>query len=106
MKLAHLAIVTPHRAGLYESAREIVAAEVQLGESAYIVDPQQPRFDRGAPIGNGLVEQADVIVSHSGLNSYNNCGKPVIRCLHGRPESSFLLEFREATRKRRLFVRG
>jgi len=100
MKLAHLAIVTPHATGLYESAREIVVAENKLGHNAFILDPTVRRSDRGAPIGNGALDHTDVVVSHSGLNYYDGCGKPVIYCLHGRPESSFLLEMRPETRKK------
>jgi len=93
MNIVHLAIVSPHRAGLYETVRDIVAAEVALGHEACIVDPQQPGVDRGAPMGHaGRVEACDVLVNHSGLGSCKESSKPIVHCLHGRPESSFRLE--------------
>jgi len=49
IKVAHIAVVAPHRAGLYESARELVAAQRAVGIDARVVDPSPseeefPRF--------------------------------------------------------------
>ena len=97
MKLAHIAIVTPHRAGLYETVRDLVAAERGLGVDARIVDPQATCVDRGVPTGFQFEPgEYDAIVNHSGIGAYSErvkkSGKPVIHCMHGRPESSFRLE--------------
>ena len=98
MRLAHTAIVTPHRAGLYESVRDIVAAERELGEDAYIVDPTAKTEDRGAPIGRGDgLDQADVVFNHSGLGDRETGDTPIVHCMHGRPESSFRLELKGVT---------
>jgi len=95
MKLAHTAIVTPHRAGLYETVRDLVSAERALGVDAVIIDPQSAPEDRGVPIGTAFdPKNFDVIINHSGLGKYEELAKdtPIIHCLHGRPESSFQLE--------------
>jgi hypothetical protein len=54
MKLAHIAIVTPHRAGLYETVRDLVAAERAAGVDAVIVDPNTQNEDRGVPIAGAF----------------------------------------------------
>jgi len=95
MKLAHNAIVTPHRAGLYETVRDLVAAERSAGVDAIIVDPNTQNEDRGVPIAGAFVPgDYDVIVNHSGLGKHETRvnGTPIIHCLHGRPASSFELE--------------
>jgi glycosyltransferase involved in cell wall biosynthesis len=94
MKLAHTAIVTPHQSGLYESVRDLVAAERAAGIDAWIADTKAITEDRGVPINRGIgIADADVIVNHSGLGNYEKgLTKPVVHCLHGRPESSFRLE--------------
>lgn len=97
LRVAHTAIVTPHRAGLYETARELVQYERQLGIEARIVDPKRTVTsgdDRGVPIADEKwAKRAQVLVSHSGLSSaLNSLNKPIVHMLHGRPYSSFLLE--------------
>lgn len=101
MKIAHLAVVTPHRSGLYETTRDLVIGERSIGLDACIVDPMNPRKaeDRGVPIADDIWD-ADVWVNHSGLphdaETSDLAAKrpPIIHVMHGRPESSFLLEMR------------
>jgi len=95
MKIAHLACVTPHRSGLYETARDLVAGERTLGLDAFIVDPLKPGKgeDRGVPFDDfDSARAADVWVNHSGLPKEIDKHPPAIHVMHGRPESSFLLE--------------
>ncbi len=101
MKILHAAAITPQLCGLYETCRELAAAERALGHDARIYDPKNPislptNTDRGVPVTAGrpnFVDEADVIVSHSGLNEpLRESNKPVVHVLHGRPRSSFLLE--------------
>ena len=95
MKVAHLAIVSPRQCGLYETARDMVAAERAIGMDARLVDPVTDKSgkDRGVPIEKQAWAQgADVWVSHSGPNKCVSNGHPIIHMLHGRPYSSFLLE--------------
>lgn len=95
MKIAHIAVVTPHQAGLYETARDLVAAERKMGIDARIVDPvnEVVTIDRGVPVvARSFARECQVIVSHSGLSKELNETKlPIIHVLHGRPHSSFLL---------------
>lgn len=98
VKVAHLACVTPHRAGLYETARDIVAAERALGIDARIVDPETPKHgvERGVPIeGHKWAHGADLWVSHSGPMKME-VTRDVIHVMHGRPFSSFMLGYHGA----------
>jgi len=101
MKVAHVVRVTPRKCGLYETTRELVVALRALGVDSKMVpfcgskkdDYCEPE-DRGAPItAENYLNEADVIVNHSGLNNEQAAlGKPIIHVIHGRPRSSFLLE--------------
>jgi len=145
IRCAHIVAVTPHRAGIYETAREIVIGERSQGIDARIVDcgnkceaglvnkkrkELEPYFahlgvarnagiegainylktteafnvecvkkgteDRGIIIEDNewVINEADIIVGHSGFhNEIQNLNKPYIMCAHGRPKSSFLLEY-------------
>lgn len=96
MKVAHVAVVTPHRAGLYETCRDLVEAERGLGVDARIVDPvnEVVTTDRGVPVvDRSFVGECDVVVNHSGLSKeLDKTRLPIIHILHGRPYGSFLLE--------------
>ena len=100
MKLAHVAICSPNRCGLYETARELVAAERALGYDARLVDPKPNRFhpgegdERGALVaGKSFVDEADVIIDHSGCDgTTDDIDRPHILVAHGRPWHSFLSE--------------
>jgi hypothetical protein len=100
MKIAHLAIATPGRCGLYETTRELVEAERKLGYDAVIVDPAPTQFhpadgeDRGVPVlkEEGALD-ADVIVNHSGCSgALERLDKPFVLVAHGRPMHSFIFE--------------
>jgi len=99
VKLAHIAIVTPSRCGLYETTRELVSALREQGVDSRLCDPlaKQPykdTEDRGALFADlDWAETADLLVNHSGLGSRLEATMmPVVHVLHGRPRSSFLLE--------------
>jgi len=101
MKIAHIAIATPQRCGLYETTHELVSAERALGVDARIVDPKPHKQyhpgpeDRGVPIEPVLWAQAaDVVVDHSGIEGEGtkDLEKPIIYVNHGRPASSFHAE--------------
>jgi glycosyltransferase involved in cell wall biosynthesis len=96
MKVAHIAVVTPHLAGLYETTRDLVAAERAQGLDARIVDPvkELEGADRGVPIvKSAFAADCQVLVNHSGLGTKLKDTKlPIIHVIHGRPYSTFLLE--------------
>lgn len=102
LKLAHMAIATPGRCGLYETTRELVAWERKEGADARIVDPDPhdtlgPKNgeDRGVPIASmEWGTKADLIVNHSGFDRtpIGETEQPVLHVSHGRPLSTFLGE--------------
>ena len=106
MKLAHVAVVTPKRCGLWETTRELVAAERKLGVDARVVDPKPipelyPKggHDRGVPLADmEWATKADLIVSHSGHagTPLSTTEQPIIHVAHGRPLSTFLAERADA----------
>jgi len=95
MKIAHAVTHTENMNGLYESAREIIAAERALGIEAEAIDPTKPSEDRGSLNGGWhFLRDCDVIVDHSGLNDYMiKLEKPTVHCIHGWPRHSFLCEW-------------
>ena len=102
MKLAHIVAVTPRRCGLYETTRELVAAERAIGIDARMYDSRTDQRlhpggteDRGAWFCDlAWTKQADVLINHSGLGHEleTRCTLPVVHVAHGRPLSSFLSE--------------
>jgi hypothetical protein len=107
MKVAHSVIITPHRCGLYETTRELVAGLRALGVDSRMVDPS-PRADvvkpdnedRGAPYASmGWGVDADIIVNHSGFDNtpLGATKQPWILVAHGRPRSGFLSEVKGST---------
>ena len=103
MKVAHSAIVTPGRSGLYETTRELVASLRVFGVDSRLVDPDvEGKYgqhgldeDRGVPIaGWDWAVDADVLVSHSGFDGTPGAetGQPVVLCCHGRPYNSMMIE--------------
>jgi glycosyltransferase involved in cell wall biosynthesis len=120
IKVSHIVFCAPHTSGMYETARELVLAERELGINAHIVDPnpypEQAKLKDGKPIGpvrppdwfedrgvciapKSWVTESDVIVSHSGLfmEEVNKTKAPCFHIMHGRPRSSFLIEHYKQT---------
>jgi len=82
--------------GLYETARELIAAECELGHDAWAVDPvDNSKFgalDRGVQLRSSAAG-ADVVIDHSGITTeIRAVGAPVIHMRHGRPRSTYLLD--------------
>jgi len=98
VKIAHLAIVSPSRCGLYETARDMAAGLRAIGHDARLVDPVKDKTgkDRGVPVEKqAWAQEADVWISHSGPNHCKPNGHPILHMLHGRPYSSFLLQLED-----------
>jgi len=106
MKVAHSTVITPKRCGLYETTRELVAGLRTRSIDSRLVDPlpdsnPEPdkvpaNRDRGAMISDlSFVNEADVLVSHSGLGKLEQTDQPIIQVCHGRPHHSFLTESEE-----------
>lgn len=105
MKVAHFAQFAPNQCGLYATARDLVLAERLVGINAGFIDSRLSEDGKTVIHKCGLVDgaittfhpdwarDADAILHHSILPpEFVNLGIPLVMCLHGRPESSFLLE--------------
>jgi glycosyltransferase involved in cell wall biosynthesis len=102
LKVAHFAHVTPNQAGIAGTAIDMVMAERTVGIDSQIIDfqgngkPCRMGLEcRGVkPVGPSWAGNADIIVRHSAVpQTLKNSGKPIIMCLHGRPEYGFLLQY-------------
>jgi hypothetical protein len=98
MKVAHFAKYGPRQSGLYETARELILAERQVGIDAQMVDFDGKKHESGM-VDRGVecmplscADEADILVRHSAIPTKLQYLKPVVMALHGRPESSFRLE--------------
>jgi glycosyltransferase involved in cell wall biosynthesis len=106
VKVAHAVVITPHRCGLYETTRELVAGLRKLGVDSRMIDPAPKNVkkpdneDRGALYASmGWAVDADVIVNHSGYDGtpLSMTKQPVIHVAHGRPRNSFISEVKGHT---------
>jgi len=104
MKVAHFGIFAPHASGQYETVKDLILAERSVGVDAQFIDcgsDDKDQFmiregleDRGIttmPLNWAL--DADVTVRHSVVPDEVYDKVPVVLALHGRPESSFRLEY-------------
>jgi FkbM family methyltransferase len=97
MRIVHFAQFGPRACGLYETAKDLILAERRLGVDARLVDCDEREASRvGLADGQIITDDpaiamdADVLVRHSAIPSlYHNLGKPIVMCIHGRPESSY-----------------
>jgi len=106
MKVVHLAEFAPHRTGLYGTTKDLIRAELKVGIDAALVDSHvtpkkkiisRPNLKDGdLPIRDvEWAKQADIIVHHTIIHQdLRNLGIPIVLAIHGRPESTFLLEHR------------
>lgn len=103
MKIAHFVYFAPKRSGLYETTRDLCAAEIALGYDAKLVDtawvdhktpsPTSFRLDRGIDIATmEWAEDADIHVLHSRIPDALYGKKPAVVVLHGAPEYVFYSE--------------
>ena len=106
MKVAHFAQFAPNRAGQYGTAKDLILAERALGIDAQLIDSALPckscgHYDHKVGVKDGEVEtqplawayQADLLVRHTCIPAeLESSGIPMILCMHGRPENTFILE--------------
>lgn len=107
MRIAHFAPYAPSRAGIYESARDMVVADLLAGHSTHLVDVgitangqrEEPKVgvtdERGVvPITTAspsVADEADVLVMHTGVPDawVVRSQAPIVWIVHGRPLASF-----------------
>ena len=105
MKVAHFAQFSPNHSGMYETVRDLIYAERAAGIDAEFIDwkadTQQGQDCSRVGLHDGSLITgspawaftADVLVRHSLCpEPIQRVGIPVVMCLHGRPEYSYLLE--------------
>ena len=109
MRVAHLAVITPGRCGLYETTHELITGLREIGVDSRLVDPGGNKIypdgfpkpdDRGVPVVSmDWATKADVLVNHSGYDGTPVAvtEQPIIHVAHGRPRNSFLSEVRGST---------
>ena len=120
LKVAHFVEYAPHRAGIYETTREVAWAQREhLSWDARIIDitsvvkkgmeSKSDGEDRGVPIvGYDWSSKADVHFLHSGIPSNLQGTRPMFYFAHGLPEyifySQMMVELHpdEGIRKQRL----
>jgi FkbM family methyltransferase len=105
MKVAHFAEFGPHKSGLYGTTRDLIMAERSVGIDAALVDVQVKNGKtcsrKGLTDGDLKIVSpnwainADILVHHSAIHpELKKLGIPIVLAIHGRPESTFLLEHR------------
>jgi glycosyltransferase involved in cell wall biosynthesis/SAM-dependent methyltransferase len=110
IRCAHYAEFAPNKTGLYGTTKDLIMAERSVGIDAVFIDSHvvkgkiisRPDLKDGdLPIVKPeWAKTADVLVHHSIIHKdMRNRGIPMVLAIHGRPESTFLLEHREMLRK-------
>ena len=102
IKVVHCVIVPVNgKCGLYGTARDLVKAERMAGLDAQVLncDLSDPtKYNHEVRTDNWLTsitleeaKTADIFVVHSGIPKVlERLHKPIVVCVHGRPESTFL----------------
>lgn len=112
IKAAHFLNFTPHQAGIYGTARDLILAERKQGIDAQAIDygngMNAPQRHSRVWCKDGEVEtispewavkEADIIVRHSAIpQRVFDTHKPIVMPLHGAPEYTFMLEHTGETR--------
>lgn len=110
MRIAHFAPFAPHRAGLYETTRDMIVAERLAGAQSELVDvgvlgekrrvgERDTRGREGhevVALDYDDVTDYDIYVCNGGIpeSFLARTSAPVVQIMHGRPESSFRLSQR------------
>jgi len=102
MKIAHFIFYGPRRSGMYETTRDLCAAECALGHDAKLIDtswigkgnpPETSRIDRGIEVTTlDWALECDYHVMHSRIHDEVFGKKPTVLILHGAPEYCFYSE--------------
>ncbi len=106
MKIAHFAAFAPHGSGQYETVRDLIKAERQIGLEAEFIDygfkgSNHSRInlkdDHIKTVHPDYAKEADVLFRHSAIpkSIEKALQKPIVLFMHGRPESTFLIGLQE-----------
>lgn len=103
LKVAHFGQFGPNQAGIHTTAMEMIMAERLVGIDSQYIDfdgkknkPSRVGLTDGSvtTVGPSFAEKADILVRHSAIPwQFLGKYKPIVMCIHGRPEYTFLLEY-------------
>lgn len=105
IRIAHFAAFCPNRTGQYATVKDLVKAERIAGMDAQFiatsVDSKKVATCTSKEEDGWLKTQdpdwarsADILVRHSCIpDRYSTLGIPIVMAIHGRPESTFIIEF-------------
>jgi SAM-dependent methyltransferase/glycosyltransferase involved in cell wall biosynthesis len=106
VRIAHFAAFCPQRTGQYATVKDMIQAERSVGLDAQFVatsvnakrvagfSKEEHKDGWLTTVGEEWAKKADIYIRHSCIpDRYKNLGVPIIMALHGRPESTFLIEY-------------
>lgn len=111
MKIAHFVQFGPHQCGQYETVKDMIKGEREAGLEAEIIDyglgggQCRVGYQDGhiKTVHPDYAKEADVLFRHSAIpGSILRNGKPVVMCMHGRPESTFKIGHNQGSDKKTL----
>lgn len=104
--VAHFAAFCPNVTGQYATVKDLIKAERSVGIDAQFIatsinnkrianiETEKKKDGWLESCNPEWAKKADVIMRHSCIpDKYKSLGIPIIMCLHGRPESTFIIEF-------------
>ena len=107
IRVAHFGHFCPHQAGIHSAARDLILAERIAGLDSNYIDYGSGKGCTHSRVWmedgeittispDWAIEEADIIVHHSAVpKKVLDTKKPVVFYLHGRPEYSFILDWKQ-----------
>ena len=96
MRIAHWSIWAPNRSGMYETTRDLVVAQREIGVECGFIDAMDPSVKTAGTFSsdsNTFADSADIYGMHLAIpEPYASDGTPVIVFLHGHPLYSMQVE--------------
>lgn len=101
LKVAHFGNFGPNQAGICQTTIDMIKAERSVGIDAQYIDfeGKNPcrvglKYNGVTTVGPSWADGADLLVRHSAIpHKFERSDKPIVMCLHGRPEYTFVLEY-------------
>jgi glycosyltransferase involved in cell wall biosynthesis len=96
MRIAHWSIFAPHRSGMYETTRDLILAQRDIGIDCAMIDAQEGKVKTDGTFRTEefrYADTADIYVMHLAIpEPYLSDGTPVVIALHGNPLYSMQTE--------------
>jgi glycosyltransferase involved in cell wall biosynthesis len=107
MRVTHFALMSPHRAGLYGTVKDLIQGERFAGINAEFVDYGLNGEGRERLLSDEWLSTvhwqnalgADLAVRHTAMPKKITKTIPFLLALHGRPVNTFLLSYQEGRKK-------